>query len=657
MSDFLRNLSDKALLELREARGDIAKLSTESLEEIRLAKDINKPLPSLRDMQVKNTPAWQSAAMGAANTMSMGLVDEVGGAARAASQNVLSKFTDSAKPTTWEAETQRLREGQEIAQEANPRAFLGGQIGGGLVSPALMTAKAGTGILTTGGINAAASTLAGGLQRAGDAEGAGERVKAAFDPASVATDFTIGGALGMGGAAIAKGVRGAKSGDLMDGVADYAGALGRGAKTEGTVGKVIDTTKELMATAKGRAEAASIAAKGRQMLGLGIDPKFNLSDRDVIEIMLTKPGDNIAKQWVAKRTSTELGIPRDRYQNLLNMTGEETAAARRFNKDEAGKQLAGQLGETLGGLEKTKASRVSDLTEQARARFTGEGADEVLAGMFERSAMGAEDGASSLQKAVGRTAEESRKLLEEGRGLPSQGLAQGDFTTAQGSEQFKRLQKTREYLDSQIDWEAIRSKKRQPTPEEREFMTLRSQIDDVLKTSPEKIEADRLVSDASGMMRSLRKAVMVDGEVDQYKVARMLADTDNAKRFRDALPELQDYADRLGDAEGGQAKQLIEAIQQAVGKAEVQRDIGKFKMETVGPSGSTLERLSSFRNKNRMMDDALQNPDLFLKRREAVNQLSMDMFKKPFDKLGQEEKLKLIRQINKSKLENGGFGE
>jgi hypothetical protein len=140
-----------------------------------------------------------AAALGAGDTMSFGLGDELG-AGLGATSEYLASFINGEKPRSYSEILGKIRDQEARAKETNPGSFLTGQIGGGL---ALGAGMAGGGLSMTAnaigrgaslGRVAATSALEGAGMGAAQGFGSGEGVDGRLQSGTVG--LLAGGAMG-----------------------------------------------------------------------------------------------------------------------------------------------------------------------------------------------------------------------------------------------------------------------------------------------------------------------------------------------------------------------------------------------------------------------------------------------------------------------------
>jgi hypothetical protein len=249
-------------------------------------------------------------------------------------------------------------------------------------------------------------------------------------------------------------------------------------------------TSEVQAAAEPAAAPAPMRIRRLQELhafgnGKSID-KF--SDDEAILAALMDKGDNATKRWVAQKAATlQPGqIDQDHYAKILGMGPEARTAAREFDPRDAAKGLKGSVEEVQDLFKSARDQRYGHLQEQARQGFTTEQGEPVLAEL--EGAIKDARKLNSIPGSVRGVLDDVHGMVHDGTGTKLQGLTPGDWAKVPPAEQFNRLQQARQLLDQQVKWTG----KEGHTQAQSVLRGLRESIDDALKTSPEKWEADNL---------------------------------------------------------------------------------------------------------------------------------------------------------------------
>jgi len=561
----------------------------------------------------------------------------------------------------------------KAAEEAHPGIYNASNIAGSLVtglvvpgSKAVSSLKAGVGIGAAQGLGRSEADLVGpnlddvaqaGIDTASGAlmgaagHGAGKVLeKAAKAPAALAkgTDYLRG--LGRGS------LRGAKEvgKDLPLVVQPFAEAYGalKGALSE--VKELNSTAKEISGIAK---EARDLLAGPAKTGGVKLRPLQELtaigngktlqdfSDDEAILAAMMSDGDNAVKKWFAGKAGTlQPGqIDSDDYNKVLGLGSQARTTAREFNPKEAAKALKPTVEGVQNLFKGARSARFGELQEAAKGTFDDAGSASVLQDVKE--ALIDADKLKSIPGSVRNAIGAVDDMLSVGLGAKPQKLTPGAWSEVSRGERFHRLQQSREYIDQQLNW----SKREGHGQAESMLRGLRSNIDDALKTSPEKVEADELYKaskDVEGKFFGSTEFRNATGgvEIDEGKLARLLGNTDQAARFKASMEDLKKFADRpeLGEAFKGQAKKLIEDLEGNIGIADTKRLLGEFRFKQ-GPSSPAVERMGSVARGNTLLQDAVQSPAGFVGSVDQFDKMLKDKLGKGFNELNATEKTSAAR--------------
>lgn len=128
-------LDDDTYKEFKAANGDITKLSDKAYETVKaaskVASDMNTPKQKMEVSPVV------SGLQGVAESMSLGLDDEIGGFVTAAGKGLVP----GGEGFDYEKERDRIRASKRDLQEANPNSYLAGNLVGAVASPGISSVK------------------------------------------------------------------------------------------------------------------------------------------------------------------------------------------------------------------------------------------------------------------------------------------------------------------------------------------------------------------------------------------------------------------------------------------------------------------------------------------------------------------------------------
>jgi hypothetical protein len=611
-------------------------------------EDVSAPKPPTAE------PTWKSALAGLNQGLTLGFSDEISGGVDALKDVVTGKVAPTEVGQAYERHRDRYRGDDKTLTKQHPAAHLGGEVAGGVatafvpgVGPVLNAAK---GARTASVVGKAA--LQGGLTGLGQSE--------ADDSAGLARDTTqgavVGGTLGAGVKAATKlpdvvrgantyakaATRGATQGakEATDAAFERAGPVLGTAITSYTapVGALKGALKEVVETNTVQGEVKTVADAARRLVLPVVDDATKLPDDEAILTALRLPGENPIKRWWAQKAATvQPGqVDGDQYAAVLSKDSAARNAARSFDAETAAKELEPTVREVKDLFEAARTQRFDELTQQARKGFDGTAADPVLGHL--QDALADSQNLKSVPSKVRNTLEDVQAMLTEGRGVRSQGLTAGGWDSASSAERFNRLQQARVLVDKQVRW----AEQDGSDVAERILKDFRKQLDDVLKISPEKAEADELFRASKDVEGKFFKGTEFrdaagNYDVDPYKIARMLGNSDQAKRFRDAVPALEEFAQRpgLNPELQERALRLADQLKRQFDTAADKRALEAFRQKQ-GPTSPAVERLNSVTNNNSLLQDALSSPagfvnatDQFAKTFQSVTGKALDNLSPP----------------------------
>ena len=635
--------------------------------------DPSQPFEEVASPVAAQTDVGDAVLKGAVDGASIGFSDEMAGGIDAigsllgihglgsAPVNEIRRETDEEKAKgftdTYRAGRDSVRAGNKTAQEANPGVYTTSQIGGGIAGSlvpggAVLNAAKGAKLATVVG--------KGALQGAVTGYGNSESDTFAGDLGHT----LLGGALGGGGGALLHGaVKGA--GKVIGAVKPFANksvveAAVHGSHVTGDLPTIQvpilkqaqqawQSVKGALQTAgdqvKANAEIRGIANAARKVVGGGESGQLgHYSDDDAILAALLSDGDNPVKQWVATKSAAlnpGAGSSED-YAKLLNINSAERQTARAFNPREAATELKPDIEQAQKLFTQARGERYNQLQDQAKKAFHSDSTDSSVWKVIEDLSGATQDAANSksISGRVRNAIAEANQIIHEGRGLRSDKLTEGALANAHPEEQFNRLQKAREVIDEAAKWSAAQQDGRS----ERLLKGVRGSIDDALKTSPDKVEADSLYSASKDVEHKLFGATEFSKngqvDIDEGKISKLLGGTDQAKRFQAALAQAEEYANTPGLSPEfrEQMAGLVGNIRSKVGVADQQRAISSFRFKA-GPSSPAIERLQSASGKNSLLQDAVNAPAGFLNSADEFNKLVQQRTGQSFQDLPQSAKV------------------
>ena len=597
---------------------------------------------------------------GAAQGASMGFADEATAAVGGFYDWVKAKSGgrgDIDLKDAYKSWKSAIQAADNKAKADQPALYTGAEIGGGIASSML---PGGAALNAAKGAKLGVVAGKGALQGALTGYGGSESDTLAGDAGNAALGAGIGAA---GGAVVHGAIKGA--GKVIDAVKPFANksiieAAAQGSHVAGDLPTVqvpgIKQVQQGWQSLKGaiqtagdqvraNAELKGIANAARKVVGGGESGQLgHYSDDESILAALLSDGDNPVKQWVATKSAAlnpGAGSSED-YAKLLNINSAERQTARAFNPREAATELKPDIEQAQKLFTQARGERYNQLQDQAKKAFHSDSTDSSVWKVIEDLDGATQDAANSksISGKVRNAIAEANQIIHEGRGLRSDKLTEGALANAHPEEQFNRLQKAREVIDEAAKWSAAQQDGRS----ERLLKGVRGSIDDALKTSPDKVEADSLYSASKDVEHKLFGATEFSKngqvDIDEGKISKLLGGTDQAKRFQAALAQAEEYANTPGLSPEfrEQMAGLVGNIRSKVGVADQQRAISSFRFKA-GPSSPAIERLQSASGKNSLLQDAVNAPAGFLNSADEFNKLVQQRTGQSFQDLPQSAKV------------------
>jgi hypothetical protein len=566
-----------------------------------------------------------SALRGAAQGASLGFADEATGAVEAAGKTLFGDEKMADLPANYAKHRDESRANYKAAEEANPWSYRGGELGGGLASG-----------IATGGLGAGIKGAAALGAVSGLGAGEGDLSDQALSTAKGAGIGAVAGAVGKGIGKVLDGSAGDAARAFRRGASDAVSEVKPGIpgveQIEKTYAGIKGGLKEISQTAAGKQEFADVAQQARQVLHANPESGAigKLSDDEAVTQALMADGPNPIKNWYANKSvinNPGQGTADD-YLKVLNMSGEERAAARAYDPMKAAGELQPTIEDGANTFRNVRNARTQELQNQARSNFQQDDAS----GLMDHFNSQIEDANKfSSTKSAATVLEDAKNIIASGKAPKSYGLKEGDLGIMQengeaGNEElFNRLQKARQFLDNHIDYN-----KQGLTEGEKLLKETRGQIDDILKTSPEKVEGDAFFRKSKEIENNLVKVTEFrrDGstEVDESKIKRLLGDNDAARRFKDSLVEARSFAsnEQLPADFRADMVSMVDSIEKQIGVADNSRAMNTLRYKNSGPSGPAIDRMNSIQNKNTLLQDAVNTPSGFLNSVDGLKKYAMD---------------------------------
>lgn len=604
----------------------------------------------------------EAAGRGVAQGITGGLADEATGLAGAF---VNPTHSDKGFADRYRDSRDYARGVDHAASEQHPIASFAGNVAGGvggaaLVGPAAATLKGAAGLGAAAGLGGSEADLtkpslenlkqagidtveggAGGAAGYGLGKAAGAVGKAVISPKAT-YDAAVRGAEAGAKAAPLQEIPGIGQASKLWGA--VKGALGEQGEQRATKAEVSAIANEARTGLASEVSAAPSPGKIRRLQDLqavGNDKSIDkFSDDEAILAALMDKGDNVTKRWVAQKAATmQPGqVDQDQYAKVLSMGPDARTAAREFDPRETAKGLKGSVEDVQDLFKNARDQRYGQLQDAARQGFTAEQGAPVL-GEIE-GAIGDARKLNSIPASVRGVLDDVHGMVHDGTGTKLQKLTPGAWSDVDPAEQFNRLQQARQLIDQQVKWTGREGHGQA----ESILKGLRGSIDDALKTSPEKMEADNLYrhsKDVEGKFFGATEFRNPSGgiDVDEGKLARLLGNTDQANRFKSSMQDLADFSDHpdLAPEFKTKAKGLINDLQKHIDVASQKRDLGALRQAN-GPTSPAVERLGSVTRGNSLVQDAVQSPAGFTNQVDQFNKALKSKLGKGFEQLSEPEK-------------------
>lgn len=537
-------------------------------------------------------------------------------------------------------------EAEQAAREQKPGAYYGGMatgvlggVGAGLKAVLPSAVKA-IGI----GAGTGAAQSAGGVPL--------QEIKE--DPLSLLGAAAKGGAVGAGLTAIPLAIGG--RGPIIEG----GKAAIKGAEGKGVIGGTLGAASEAIPAMRGAARETQafkeavkqIAPEAVQQPTVGqyLRQGTQVTPEEEAQFLLNllQSGKTPAKEFYTQK-ATQLypgQIGPKQLSSVLDIPLEQRVSARQFDPSAMGKQLQPQaeaarqaLGKKGEAFQKLQALAAEEYKRTQLPTISN--AIKLAKGQFERP------GTSRLTK---NTVEEIDTIINKGSALPGYGLTDGPLKSANAAEAYKRLQAAREYADRAIELNP------NDLSIQRVLQPIRDRLDDVLKSSPSKVIADKLysqgkeiealtISPLEATIKGTQKTYL-SGKKIQQALGDTLAGEKMAKGIEQAREFTKEFGQKLGPKESAKIDQFFNALADARSVADRKRILDQLKFAE-GSSGAairagieklqqTIKPAPGGASMFRAAPEYLQSVDAFMADK------ARQYFNKPFDKLSGGEQYKLV---------------
>ena len=240
------------------------------------------------------------------------------------------------------------------------------------------------------------------------------------------------------------------------------------------------------------------------------------------------PGENPVKTWVADRASATLGgnIDGKQLSRLLAQDSSERLAARQVDPRDLAEGLVPEFQKAKGLFEEARTSRFNELQDIARQSFEGD--TDALVG--------------NLDQIIGQT-----KQYKSIPGSVASVIEDAKMLATTGDNAFDSLQKARKFLDNNINWQNPSQ-----NPGDAFLRQARGQIDEILKASEGKIQADKMFKSSKRLEGKFFDPTEFKGPTGEYEIdssknqKSYWGNTDAAARFKGQIDTLEEFANAEG---------------------------------------------------------------------------------------------------------------
>jgi len=544
----------------------------------------------------------------------------------------------------------------QAAQEQQPGAYYGGMGAGvlGGVGYGLRATLPQAGKLLGVPVSSGAKMLGiGGLEGAAHTGGAYPYQQAKEDPLALLKTMGIGGAVGAGATAIPLAI-GAR-GPIIEGLK----AAKEGAKGQGVIGGGISAVSEALPAMRGAAQETQAfkevvkqiapEAAPPQTVGKYLREGAQVTPQEETQFLLNllQQGKTPAKEFMVQK-STQLypgQIGSQQLRSVLDIPLEQRVTARQFDPSAMGRQLQPQAEAAKQALGKT-GTAFQELQEMAAKEYKRTQLPLVSNSIKAAKAQFDQPGTSALTRS---TIEQIDAIINQGSALPRYGVTEGPLKSANAAEAYKRLQAAREYADR-----AIR-KNPQDLSIQDILQPLRDNLDEVLKSSPSKVIADKLYASGKKVKEAgIKPLEMPIGQRERVlsgkAIQEALGDTQKGEKMRLGIERAraftQEFSEQLGPQEAAKIDKFFDALENARSVADQKRILDQLKFAE-GPSGAairagiakleqTIKPSPGGASMFKAAPEYLQSVDAFM------SENARKYFGKPFDKLKGDQQYKLV---------------
>lgn len=610
-----------------------------------------------RKFEAEDYSELESAVGGLSKGFSFGLGDESAGASKALRDTIFGdkKIKDIVKNYVISRDLARKK--YKDMEAANPKSFIGGEIGGGAVHMANPLFNAAKGAQ----LGKQLGTLAaeGGAYGYGtsDEESAIGQIK---DTGKGAAMAITGGGLARGAGKVLGPVA-RKTGEVLGPVGRGAKAVGRGiAQVPGSIGRspqslwrskrtfiegagneklksLPDAAKTVAGVWEVMKSFADTAARKQEFKKLVSGERainFKGTDQEFVLDQLITDGPNPIKDWIAERSTTLLPGQLDTklVKDILDLSMDSRVTARKFDKKGAGEALLPKVTEAYKTTKQASGEAFERLHKEASEIFenVGDTPIEILDKHLTYAAS-----KESISGSTGAILRDVKNGLGE------------DFAYISPQEQFKRLQAARVELDAGVGWGV-----KNELPEgQKVLLKARSDFNDLLKVSDQKLEADALYSTFKDFKDDFFEKMagkIEHGDIkdfDDIKIEKLFTEHDSGRRLYKQINKAKKALldGKLSTDDANTLRKVLGEIEEIKGIADSKRAIDAFRYKG-GPTSPAVERQAAAMGDSKPLTEAINSPSSFIATMDQFFPAeSRKRFGKELSNLSEEERLQIQR--------------
>lgn len=356
-------------------------------------------------------------------------------------------------------------------------------------------------------------------------------------------------------------------------------------------------------------------------------------------------GANDTKAFSAAKVTSVPGNQNvENVGDWMNLGTSERRDAQNFNSNDAGQVITPILDNMKKILGRVKGAAYGTLNKQAAREF-----DPAAAEPIQEALDTITNDLPHLDGNVAKVVTRVKDIWHNGVGLQKYNLQPGELGADTASdEMFNRLQAARQLVDKQGKLYGSQSM----SDEQEAMQTLRSAIDDVLKTTPSKQFADRSYRELQGTFKRFFKAtefgVGSERDISPETVGPLFNDNAKASRFRRETENLAQVWDKYGSqvATPDEHAAMQAGIDQlrAMQSTAAQKRLGASVMRAGGPTSPQVAAEAALMNKRGIPGNLMTAPGPTLNSLDqSADGMSRDYFGKRFDDLDLKTQLRILK--------------